>query len=315
MQHSTTQTTISEPMPPEAPLDPMLLWPARSGTPTTTLVSITQRVAIAWLRRNVGNRPWSRATVRKYAQQMLDGGWMATHQGMSFDSEGFLIDGQQRLLAVEATGVTIQAQVSIGFPRQTFNVVDMPNVRTAAHTISVARPDSKHVNLMASTVRLLHLYDENRYRVSTPENSALSNAELLNKATEYGLDALEESAARAGHTGKVLLPTVAAGFYYLLVHRNQVAPGLVVDGFLTPVATGVPIISAKDPRLILRNKAIREKARTDRGRQESLAMTIQSWNRFVEQRPMTNLHTPKEAPVIRQPSREFVKDYRARYLQ
>ncbi len=46
------------------------------------------------------NRPISLKTVNNYALTMLKGNWRHTHQGIAFNLDGHLSDGQHRLLAL-----------------------------------------------------------------------------------------------------------------------------------------------------------------------------------------------------------------------
>jgi hypothetical protein len=55
-------------------------------------------------------------TVQDYARAMRAGQWMLTHQGIAIDDKGELIDGQQRLMAVEAAGVSVRMLITRGVP-------------------------------------------------------------------------------------------------------------------------------------------------------------------------------------------------------
>lgn len=46
------------------------------------------------------NRPISATVVNNYAKAMLSGAWLHTHQGIGFDTNDNLKDGQQRLRAL-----------------------------------------------------------------------------------------------------------------------------------------------------------------------------------------------------------------------
>jgi len=47
-----------------------------------------------------------------YAREMQAGHWYPTHQGIAFDTQGNLIDGQTRLKAIELSGVSLQMRVT-----------------------------------------------------------------------------------------------------------------------------------------------------------------------------------------------------------
>lgn len=68
---------------------------------TMKLIDVTPAMAREWLGRNYEmNRHRGRTVVEKYRRLMLNDEWQTTHQGIAFDSDGRLIDGQHRLDAL-----------------------------------------------------------------------------------------------------------------------------------------------------------------------------------------------------------------------
>lgn len=61
-------------------------------------------------------RPLSSGTAEKYAADMRSGAWAVTHQGIAFDEDGNLIDGQQRIFAITLAGVPVKMMVTTGIP-------------------------------------------------------------------------------------------------------------------------------------------------------------------------------------------------------
>lgn len=74
--------------------------------------TITPEIAKTYLTRNVNNRKPSNKTVSIYAREMKMGKWQLTHQGLAFDENGDLLDGQHRLWAVVEADVPVQMIVS-----------------------------------------------------------------------------------------------------------------------------------------------------------------------------------------------------------
>lgn len=73
------------------------------------VVTVTPKIAKEWLERNaVNNRKINPNRVRMYAEDMRSGNWKLTHQGVAFDADGQLIDGQHRLAAVVKSGVSVR---------------------------------------------------------------------------------------------------------------------------------------------------------------------------------------------------------------
>jgi len=124
----------------------------RNGTENSAqVVSVTPRLASQWLELNPNNRRISQARVSFYASQMQSGSWKLTHQGIAFDEQGYLVDGQHRLCAVILSGVTTRFWVFDGVSRESMIAIDVGKARTAddafillgdeatRHSVAVAR--------------------------------------------------------------------------------------------------------------------------------------------------------------------------------
>lgn len=68
-------------------------------------VSVTPAMALKWLEGNTHNRAVRDSVVARYASDMRLGRWRMTHQGIAFNGDGTLIDGQHRLYALIESGV------------------------------------------------------------------------------------------------------------------------------------------------------------------------------------------------------------------
>lgn len=100
---------------------------------TTTVVEVTPEIAEMLLAmRPPYQRPVRPSRVKAFAALMRDGRFLTTHQGIAFDREGHLIDGQHRLQAVVDTGVTIETSASFGLPHDAFRAMDRGAARSVA---------------------------------------------------------------------------------------------------------------------------------------------------------------------------------------
>jgi hypothetical protein len=102
----------------------------QSVTPRTELTTITPAMATKWLATTKRNRSLSPTTVKAYAADMRAGAWKITHQGIGFDVDGALVDGQHRLNAVIEADIPVTMPVTHGLPRDAQDVIDAPRVRT-----------------------------------------------------------------------------------------------------------------------------------------------------------------------------------------
>lgn len=76
-------------------------------------------------------------TVDKYASDMSHGRWMESHQGIAFDTNGDLQDGQHRLAAIVKSGVSVWMMVTTNAPVSNFKITDAIRPRTASDIIGL----------------------------------------------------------------------------------------------------------------------------------------------------------------------------------
>jgi hypothetical protein len=109
----------------------------------TSFKDITPKFAGDILAKHNGkNRKISERIVDKYANDMKVGAWGITHQGIAFDTEGDLLDGQHRLAAIIKSGKTIKMLVTTGLDKsfknngghsiEMFGMIDGSRPRTAS---------------------------------------------------------------------------------------------------------------------------------------------------------------------------------------
>jgi len=76
------------------------------------------------IERNTHNRPFYDSTDEAYASDMAGKKWEVTHQGIAFDKNGVLLDGQQRLQSIVWSGKTITLLVTKGLDPESQFVMD-----------------------------------------------------------------------------------------------------------------------------------------------------------------------------------------------
>ncbi len=105
--------------------------------------SIGPELAEQYLLLNRCNRPVSESRVAEWAEEMKRGDWQVTHQGIAFDTDGNMIDGQHRLLAIIRSGTTQRLMVTYNLAPEAFLVIDDGGARTSKDLFSV-RYQKKH---------------------------------------------------------------------------------------------------------------------------------------------------------------------------
>jgi hypothetical protein len=248
--------------------------------PAPELVDITPDMATDWLetRQFSGNRKASRAKVDRHAAEMKAGRWLTTHQGIAFDTDGRLIDGRHRLMAVAASGLTIRMWVFPEQTRDTFDVIDTGYARAASQFLPSVAP-----TLAAGAVRYIAAAVDREY------GGIYRNKMLLHEVLEVHRQwpELESWAAKvngsrsvAGIPPSPLLAVVAMG------ERGGVRE-IVIREFLDGLRSGA-IGDAHDPRLILRNRFIKDHKGLagSRNRNHVYALIVKCFNAFaLDERP------------------------------
>lgn len=105
-------------------------------TPTVSIQSITPKLAAEWLSRNTHNRGIKPRVVDKYAAAMSRGEWVLNGEAIKFNGIE-LLDGQHRLAAVVASGVTIDSLVVEGLPASVQDSLDHHVPRTLGDVLSL----------------------------------------------------------------------------------------------------------------------------------------------------------------------------------
>lgn len=117
---------------------------------STVTENITPAKAQEYLRTSRGNRPISKVYVRSYADTMKKGGWMLNGVPIIFDTDGHLVDGHHRLLAVIEAGIPVRFDVVRGAPSEAFTTYDTGRHRTVGQIL--AMQGVKHYNMVGSIV-------------------------------------------------------------------------------------------------------------------------------------------------------------------
>lgn len=115
--------------------------PATTSIPGTAIVTtwelIDADLAASYLAENGANRKLMLTLAARYAKDMQTAQWFATHQGVCFDQEGKLIDGQHRLEAIRLAGEPQWLLVTRGLPAQSVEAIDRGKARSIAHSLQI----------------------------------------------------------------------------------------------------------------------------------------------------------------------------------
>lgn len=148
---------------------------------TTTYEEITPEIAAKWLELNHSNRTLQEARVTAMVDDILHDRWKLTHQGIGFDTNGDLFDGQHRLTAVLRSGKTVKMMVTRGMDPDTKEVTDIGKVRSFTDILNFRGFSNRAI--LGAVVKM-HLH----YLKGTSIQSygkAISVPELIEHLEEY----------------------------------------------------------------------------------------------------------------------------------
>lgn len=104
--------------------------------------TITPERAMELLERTsaagVLNRKPSMRTVDRYAIEMKNGHWKLNSESVKLDENGYVLDGQHRLMACIKSGKSFQTILMKGVPRDTFDTIDCGRNRTGTQVLQMS---------------------------------------------------------------------------------------------------------------------------------------------------------------------------------
>jgi hypothetical protein len=254
-------------------------------------VLVNQDMARAMLERNhpTEKAPWPNRKV--YAKDVAiwvsilrTGRWRYTHQGISFDWDGRLQDGQNRLTAIAECGIPAELMISVGMDPDNFAVVDGQRKRTSGQVLQM--DGVKNANSTAPAVRMIYLYEVWGKAMFEHDRQRVPNDIIRDVRRSLDQDEFEwalKSAyrLRAEISGRVSSPAAA---FYLIARRlpaNDPRVAQFVDQMIHDVEgadkDASPVHQVRRQLLRQATGAIRKLTAA-----ESLALIIKGWNAFAQ---------------------------------
>lgn len=158
------------------------------------LVEITPEMAREWLRHNTKNRSVSRKEVDRLTELIRRGDWKPGVDAIAFAPDGTLVNGQHRLMAISASGVTVRCPVAYNLENNAY--IDTGRKRGQKSNMNLAFEDSEWLKgRFLSTVDLLiEEFPEldlvtatEKYRYLENYREAFEFCETIYKARDKGL--------------------------------------------------------------------------------------------------------------------------------
>jgi hypothetical protein len=245
---------------------------------TIEKILVTPYLASKLLEKNIDNRRISQAVVNSYADEMSNGNWREdTFEFIKISKDGFLLDGQHRLLAVIKSQKSINFQLAYGLPKDIFPVLDTGSNRSSRDVFSIKKIDN--ANVITASIKS-YIINKRGYGRTHDSNLRLritntiileeyeSRPEFWQEVATFGLKGYRNFA-------HVLSSTTIGSFY---AHFNDFSPEQSRD-FISQLCTGENVVNSTI--ITLRNLLIKDKISTKKiSSDDKYNLIIKSWNAF-----------------------------------
>jgi hypothetical protein len=250
------------------------------------VVTIKPEQAKAILEAQPDQRPVDQRTVDKRVEEIKAGIFVRTHQGIAFDADGLLFDGQHRLWACFMAGLPIEVLASFNEPRANFDIIDDGKPRTEGQKAMMKGHfrEIAAANSGVAAARFIWAYDAGQNPVHAHLLKGFSSRTFDDVcALHPGIIEMTERLKGRRAVKLPLAPMIA------LFTMFQEADAGKAEVFLHQVLTGENL-SADDPALTLRQSAMKGTA-TQRGARVDLSYRIaRAWNGFVAGKGKSRLY-------------------------
>jgi hypothetical protein len=179
------------------------------------VIEVTPEMAFKWLEGNTHNRPVIQAHVERLAREIRAGRWHPTHQGIAFDTNGLLIDGQHRLWAIVEAKIPVSIRVFYNEPPENVIVLDCGQRRSNLDVLNIVGEVGKITNKHLATLRAMLAG-----RYSAPQRMTPSEEGELYQKYREAIDFSVEHFASSSYKGitTATVRSVIARAYYSCDH-------------------------------------------------------------------------------------------------
>lgn len=255
---------------------------------TRQILTITPEMAANCLSKNPNNRHINMRWVNHLATLIKNGEFTLTHQGIAFDEDGNLIDGQHRLHAIIKAGIAVKMEVSSGWPRSNILAIDVGKKRNFDDRARFLGRDERRTDL--AIAKILKYGPVNGTIKLSPDME-------FNLIDEYrpGIDFA--SSLGGGHKKYYVIPVQA-----IVARASYTQDKARLTEFVKTLITGQMGKLGDQPAIKLRESIIAYRAaKKQLVRNQDFYQKCESALRaFIQERPITKLY-PAESELFKIP--------------
>lgn len=254
-------------------------------------VLITPPIATKWLGTQVRNRPEQTHSMLGYRADMISGRWTFAGDPIRFDTEGHLIDGQNRLTALSGIhdqAFALEFMVVTGLPTDTQLVMDQGARRTAGQQLGLKGiPSGSNI---AAGIRMLIFWERGLLFGGGDSRAAITNTHVTEWAQAHPAE-VEIALERLTHLRQIGFRP-SSGMAFIL----RLGQALEEEGreFVREMHD-LSDLPAGSPTLALAKRIARARHDPDfrLSDVDQLGFLVYTWNNWVRNKSATRLQRPK----------------------
>ena len=235
---------------------------------------ITPERAAEYLVRNIRNRPVNKNSVKAIGRALSGNEWFLNGETIIFTSDGYLLDGQHRLLAIVETGISAVTFVITDIPQNAFSTIDLTLKRSKADSLAIS--GEINCTALASTLGMASEYLSEELRIySRPSRQAMSPTMCQNFLNDH--PEIKDSVHYAVSRGKnSVVSVMVCGFCHWLFSSIDAADA---EEFMASFISGENLQKG-NAILALRTVLLSRKKGTDLRGSIMAAYVVMAWNRW-----------------------------------
>ena len=240
--------------------------------------------------KNKNNRGLKKGNLDKLVKAINNNEWTITNQGIAFDRDGNLIDGQHRLQAIVNTGKTLPVMVARNMDPNIFHCVDKGIARTAADCLFIE--GCTNPARIAAGIKVYLCYQ--KHPEGTWRNKIMpTHIEIINQynSNKELWDDITYKITIYNKKFSFFPLSVAIAIYKLILDENYHT--WVVERFFTALTDGANL-EMDDPILSFRNQIIQKNFRTrgSSSQRHLLNSLIKLFNYMIENTKVKKFMAP-----------------------
>lgn len=257
--------------------------------PILTRELIGPAEAAEMLKRNTNNRTVRKGYVERLTSVMQRGEWMFNGIPISFDCNGVLQNGQHRLMAIVASGCTIDTAVLRNAPVEAFSTIDTGIARGYSDVVHMRGQDN--ATSRSALVRLVYQYEHSdpTGRMTAVHSKYIGSFAQLDEYVRMNPDCCEFVDSKWFQIIRDRgVPQTYAGLTYLAFSRAGCEAEQREEFF--SVIEGTIEASRIHPARALMEKFLFAKGqRRTLARGEAVAYCVRAFNAFISSRTLGKL--------------------------